>query len=61
MNSPDDFTGPVKLGNHVESTILELAKMVIELTCSTSKIDFKPLPQDGPTQRRSDILLREKL
>ena len=57
MNSPDDFTGPVNLGNPTEFSILELAKMTIEQTRSKSKIDFKPLPQDDPVQRKPDISL----
>ena len=55
MNSADDFTGPVNLGNPGEFTILELAQKVIELTQSTSKIVFLPLPQDDPRQRQPDI------
>jgi UDP-glucuronate decarboxylase len=62
MNSPDDFTGPVNLGNPVEFTILLLAKKVIELTNSKSKIIFKELPSDDPKQRQPDItLVRKKL
>jgi UDP-glucuronate decarboxylase len=61
MNSPDDFTGPVNLGNPEEFSILELAKMTIEQTRSKSKIDFKPLPQDDPTQRNPDISLAGKI
>ena len=57
MNSPDDFTGPVNLGNPVEFTILELAEKVIEMTASKSKISFKPLPSDDPRQRQPDISL----
>ena len=57
MNSPDDFTGPVNLGNPVEFTILELARKVIALTGSESKIIFKPLPEDDPKQRKPDITL----
>ena len=57
MNSPDDFTGPVNLGNPKEFSILELANKVIELTDSKSKIVFKPLPQDDPLQRKPDITL----
>lgn len=57
MNSPDDFTGPVNLGNPVEFTILELARKVIALTGSESKIVFKPLPEDDPKQRKPDITL----
>ena len=56
MNSSrDDFTGPVNLGNPGEFTMLELAEKVIELTGSRSKIVYKPLPQDDPTQRQPVI------
>ncbi len=55
MDSPDDVTGPINLGNPVESTILELAEKVIGMAKSKSKIVFKPLPQDDPTRRRPDI------
>ena len=62
MNGPDDFVGPVNLGNPTEFTILDLAEKTIRLTGSTSKIIFKSLPQDDPLQRRPDITLaREKL
>lgn len=62
MMNQDGFIGPVNLGNPDEFTILELAEKVIELTGSKSKIVFKPLPQDDPTQRRPDIsLAKEKL
>jgi len=62
MNSPDDFTGPVNLGNPVEFSIIELAKKAIELTGSKSRIIFKPLPSDDPKQRQPDITLAiEKL
>ena len=62
MNSADDFTGTVNLGNPAEFTILELAEKVIKLTKSMSKIVFKPLPSDDPTQRQPDITLAaEKL
>ncbi len=62
MKSPDDFTGPVNLGNPGEFTILELAEKIIALTAAASSIVFKPLPQDDPLQRKPDITLaREKL
>ena len=62
MNADDDFTGPVNLGNPHEMTVLELAKAVIDLTGSRSKIVFQPLPADDPRQRRPDITLaRERL
>jgi len=57
MNTSDDFTGPVNLGNPVEFTILDLAREVISMTGSKSKIIFKPLPTDDPTQRCPDISL----
>lgn len=62
MDSPEDLIGPVNLGNSGEFSILELAKMIIGLTGSKSRIIFRPLPHDDPTQRRPDIsLAREKL
>jgi len=62
MNSPDEFTGPVNLGNPEEYRIIDLAKKIIDLTGSRSKIVFKPLPQDDPKRRRPDITLaKEKL
>ena len=57
MDSPDDFTGPVNIGNPVEFTILELAQKVVELTGTKSKIILKPLPDDDPRQRQPDITL----
>lgn len=57
METPDEFTGPVNLGNPIEFTILELARKVIELTGSNSKIVHEPLPQDDPKQRKPDISL----
>ena len=57
MDSPDDFTGPVNLGNPDETSILELANLVIELAGSKSKIVHKPLPHDDPARRRPDISL----
>jgi UDP-glucuronate decarboxylase len=62
IDSPDEFTGPVNLGNPGEFTILELAEKVIELTGSRSEIVFRPLPTDDPKQRDPDIkLARERL
>lgn len=56
------FIGPVNLGNPSERTILDFAKLIIELTNSKSKIIYKPLPSDDPTQRKPDITLaKEKL
>ena len=55
MQSPDGVVGPVNIGNPGEYTILELAEMILKLTGGRSKIVFKPLPQDDPTQRQPDI------
>jgi UDP-glucuronate decarboxylase len=60
MNTPEDFTGPVNIGNPTEFTILELAELVIKLLKSKSKIAFKPLPSDDPRQRQPDISLAKK-
>jgi len=60
MNSPDEFTGPVNLGNPGEFTIRELALKIIEFTGSNSKLVNKPLPSDDPTQRCPDITLAKK-
>jgi UDP-glucuronate decarboxylase len=60
MNGPDDFIGPVNLGNPDEFTILELAELVLELTGSKSKLVFEPLPADDPTKRRPNITLAKK-
>ncbi|MBW6478994.1 MAG: SDR family oxidoreductase [Bacteroidales bacterium] len=61
MNTGEDITGPVNIGNPGEFTIIELAKKIIELTNSGSKIIFKPLPQDDPMQRKPDISKIKKL
>ena len=57
MRSPDDFCGPVNLGNPVEFTMLELAEEVIRLTGSRASTRFMPLPQDDPLRRKPDISL----
>ncbi len=61
MNTGDDVTGPVNLGNPVEFTIRELAEKVISLTGSSSKLEFHPLPSDDPVQRQPDITLARKI
>lgn len=62
MEGPDDFVGPVNLGNPGEFTIRELAELVIAQTGSKSKLVFEPLPEDDPTRRQPDIsLARERL
>ena len=60
MNTGDNFTGPVNIGNPGEFTMLELAEKVIELTGSKSKIIFQPLPQDDPRQRKPDISVAQR-
>jgi len=60
MNTRDEFIGPVNIGNPVEFSMLELAEQVIKLTKSKSKLSFKPLPQDDPTQRKPEISLARK-
>lgn len=59
MEAPDDFTGPVNLGNPQEMTIKALAEAVIEVTGSASELIYKPLPQDDPLKRRPDISLAQ--
>ena len=62
MNTGDDFTGPVNIGNPGEFTMLQLAEKVIKLTGSSSKIVHRPLPSDDPMQRQPDLTLaRAKL
>ncbi|HEX2975771.1 MAG TPA: NAD-dependent epimerase/dehydratase family protein, partial [Bacteroidales bacterium] len=60
MDSPDEFIGPVNLGNPGEFTIKQLAEMVIRMTGSKSKIIYLALPQDDPRQRKPDISLAKK-
>lgn len=62
MNAPDDFIGPVNLGNPEEFTIRELAELVIELTGSPSKVSFRAALPDDPARRQPDITLaRQRL
>jgi len=60
MNSREDFVGPVNLGNPEEFTILNLAKKIIKLTDSKSKIIYQPLPEDDPKRRKPNIELAKK-
>ena len=60
MDGAGRFLGPVNLGNPGEFTISELAEMVIEMTGSKSKLVYRPLPADDPTQRQPDITLARK-
>ena len=62
MNTPDDFTGPVNLGNPNEMTVGQLAEKVVEMTGSSSRIIYMPLPSDDPVRRQPDIsLAKERL
>lgn len=60
MASPSTFTGPVNLGNPVEFTVVDLAKLVLQMTRSSSRLVFKSLPQDDPKQRKPDIKLAKQ-
>ena len=60
LATPDDFTGPINIGNPTEFTIRQLAEEVLSLTGSTSRLIFKPLPIDDPKQRQPDIALAKK-
>ena len=60
MNNPQGFIGPVNLGNPSERTILDFAKLITEMVNTDSKIVFKPLPSDDPTQRKPDISVAKK-
>lgn len=57
MNGPDDFVGPVNLGNPGEFSILELAQIIREMVGSNAPITHQPLPADDPLQRKPDITL----
>jgi UDP-glucuronate decarboxylase len=61
MESEPALTGPVNLGNPTEFSILELATLVMELTCSKSTLLFQPLPADDPRQRQPDISLARQM
>ena len=60
MASPEEFTGPVNLGNPVETSVRELAERIRKLTGSTSPLEFLPLPPDDPGRRRPDISLAQR-
>jgi UDP-glucuronate decarboxylase len=60
MDTPDELTGPINLGNPAEYRILDLATSIIELAASKSKLVYKPLPSDDPVQRQPDIALARK-
>ena len=60
MSTDNHLTGPINLGNPNEHTMLEIAKIIIELVGSSAKIEFRPLPQDDPTRRKPDISKAQK-
>jgi UDP-glucuronate decarboxylase len=60
MATPDTFLGPVNLGNPVEVSVGDLAKRIIKMTGSKSKLVYLPLPEDDPKQRKPDISLAKK-
>lgn len=60
MGTREEFTGPVNIGNPGEFTIKELAEKVIQLTGATSKLVYRPLPEDDPMQRQPNISLAQK-
>ena len=61
MDTPDTVTGPINLGNPVEFTMVQLARLVIDLTGSPSKICYQPLPHDDPKQRSPDLTKAKSL
>lgn len=61
FDSPAEFTGPVNIGNPVEFSVSQLAQRIIELTKSSSRIVYRPLPQDDPRQRRPDTTIAENI
>ncbi len=61
MNTPDNVTGPVNLGNPIEFTISDLAQLIIDLTGSDSELSLRPLPSDDPKQRCPDIRMAKRL
>ncbi len=60
MDREHEFMGPVNMGNPEELTMIDLARLIIELTGSSSELTHVPLPQDDPTRRRPDICLAKK-
>ena len=61
MKTPDEFAGPINIGNPNEFTILHLAELVVKMTRSKSKLVFKPLPSDDPRQRQPNISLAKEM
>jgi UDP-glucuronate decarboxylase len=61
MNTPDEVTGPMNLGNPVEFTIRQLAEIIVDLVGTRSRLVYKPLPGDDPRQRQPDITLAKEI
>jgi UDP-glucuronate decarboxylase len=61
MDTPEDVTGPINLGNETEFTVAQLAGLVIKLTNSKSKLIHKPIPADDPRQRKPDTRLADRV
>lgn len=61
MDTPDDFCGPVNLGNPHEFTIRDLARRIVALTRSTSRLEEAPLPENDPCRRRPDIAVAKQV
>jgi UDP-glucuronate decarboxylase len=61
MDTPDEFTGPINLGNTGEFTIRQLAEKIIDMTGSASQLIFNPLPSDDPIQRKPDLRLANEV
>ena len=61
MNNRSGFAGPVNLGNPVEMTVKELAEKIVQLTDSSSSLEYRELPQDDPVRRKPDISLAKKM
>jgi UDP-glucuronate decarboxylase len=61
MNADSSITGPINIGNPFEITVIDLAKEIIKMTCSKSKIEFIPLPSDDPRRRKPDINLAKNI
>ena len=61
MNTNDDFTGPINIGNSYEISVNDLASKIINLTKSNSKIIYKNLPQDDPKRRKPNISLAKRI
>lgn len=61
MSTEDSFIGPINIGNPIETTMLSLAKHILELTGSKSKIIFCPIPKDDPQKRCPDITLAKEV